>query len=134
VSFVARFLQQAVHAGCHNLPRPHQISFIGMDWLQSAAGLPAGNPRQPFPVRRERPNRALVRRYHAHVARLGNAWDSFPSGHAMHLSAIAASARRLVPRRWRPMLTGGLAALAATRVMLLTHYPSDVAAGWGSAS
>jgi membrane-associated phospholipid phosphatase len=84
-----------------------------------------------FLVRRERPNRALVRRHDAHVARLGNAWDSFPSGHAMHLSAIAASAWRLVPRRWRPMLTGGLAALAATRVMLLAHYPSDVAAGWG---
>ena len=59
-------------------------------------------------VRRERPNRALVRRRNTRVPRLGNAWDSFPSGHAMHLSAIAASAQRLVPkppaarRAWRP--------------------------------
>jgi membrane-associated phospholipid phosphatase len=53
-------------------------------------------------VRRERPNRALARRHNTRVPRLGNAWDSFPSGHAIHLSAIAASAQRLVPRRWRP--------------------------------
>src|SRR5262249_44547844 len=31
-------------------------------------------------VRRERPNRALLRRHDTRVARLGNAWDSFPSG------------------------------------------------------
>jgi membrane-associated phospholipid phosphatase len=82
-------------------------------------------------VRRERPNRALARRYDTRVPRLGNAWDSFPSGHAMHLSAIGASAQRLLPQRWRPALWSGFAALAATRVMLLTHYPSDVVAGFG---
>jgi undecaprenyl-diphosphatase len=82
-------------------------------------------------VRRERPNRALVRRHDRRVPRLGNAWDSFPSGHAMHLSAIAVSAQRLVPQRWRTALWSGLSALAATRVMLLAHYPSDVLAGWG---
>jgi membrane-associated phospholipid phosphatase len=82
-------------------------------------------------VRRERPNRALVRRHDTQVPRLGNAWDSFPSGHAVHLSAIAASVRRLAPRHWRPVLMSGLAALAASRVMLLAHYPSDVIAGWG---
>jgi undecaprenyl-diphosphatase len=81
-------------------------------------------------VRRERPNRALVRRHDTRVPRLGNAWDSFPSGHAMHLSAIAASAQRLVPRRWRAALWSGLGALAATRVVLLAHYASDVVAGW----
>ena len=82
-------------------------------------------------VRRERPNRALVRRNDTRVPRLGNAWNSFPSGHAMHLSAIAASAQRLVPRRWRAVLWSALGALAATRVVLLAHYPSDVVAGWG---
>ena len=49
----------------------------------------------------------------------------------MHLSAIAVSAQRLVPRRWRAALWGGLGMLAATRIMLLAHYASDVAAGWG---
>jgi membrane-associated phospholipid phosphatase len=82
-------------------------------------------------VRRERPNRALMRRHDRRVPRSGNAWDSFPSGHAMHLSAIAVSAQRLVPRRWRAALWGGLGMLAATRIMLLAHYTSDVAAGWG---
>jgi membrane-associated phospholipid phosphatase len=82
-------------------------------------------------VRRERPNRTVVRRHDTQVPRLGNAWDSFPSGHAVHLSAIAPSLRRLAPRRWRALLTGGLGALAATRIMLLAHYPSDVIAGWG---
>jgi len=81
-------------------------------------------------VRRERPNRALLRRHDRRVPRLGNAWDSFPSGHAMHLSAITASAQRLVPKQWRAPMWGGLAALAATRVVLLAHYPSDVVAGW----
>jgi membrane-associated phospholipid phosphatase len=81
-------------------------------------------------VRRERPNRVLVRRQDGRVPRLGNAWDSFPSGHAMHLSAIAGSAQRLVPRRWRAAVWSALGALAATRVMLLAHYTSDVVAGW----
>jgi undecaprenyl-diphosphatase len=82
-------------------------------------------------VDRERPNRALVvRPFGTRVPRLGNALDSFPSGHAMHLSAIAGSARRLLPRRWWPTLIGALGALGATRVVLLAHYPSDVVAGW----
>lgn len=83
-------------------------------------------------VRRERPNRALVRRHDRRVPRLGgNGWDSFPSGHAVHLSAIAASAQRLVPKRWRAPLWSALGVLAATRIVLLAHYPSDVLAGWG---
>jgi undecaprenyl-diphosphatase len=82
-------------------------------------------------VRRERPNHALVRRRDTRVPRLGNAWDSFPSGHAVHVGAIAASAQRLVLRRWRAPLLSALGALAATRVVLLAHYPSDVIGGWG---
>jgi membrane-associated phospholipid phosphatase len=33
--------------------------------------------------------------------------------------------------RWRAPLLSGLGTLAATRVVLLAHYPSDVLAGWG---
>ena len=36
-----------------------------------------------------------------------------------------------MPRRWRTALWSGRGALAATRVLLLAHYPSDVLAGWG---
>ena len=82
-------------------------------------------------VRRERPNRTIGRRNDMRIPRLGNAWDSFPSGHAVHLAAIAASLRRLAPPRWRALVMSGLGALAATRIMLLAHYPSDVIAGWG---
>lgn len=55
-------------------------------------------------VRREQPNRALVRRHDTRVPPSGNAWAA---------------------------LWGGLGMLAATRIMLLAHYTSDVAAGWG---
>jgi undecaprenyl-diphosphatase len=95
------------------------------------AGRRCGAASIQYLVDRERPNRALVRPFDTRVPRLGNALDSFPSGHAMHLSAIAGSARRLVPRRWWPTLIGALGALAASRVVLLAHYPSDVVAGWG---
>jgi hypothetical protein len=81
-------------------------------------------------VCRERPNRALARRFDTRVARLGDTWDSFPSGHAVHLSAIAGSARRLVPRRWWPTLIG---ALAASRVVLLAHLRATLLPAGASA-
>jgi hypothetical protein len=49
-------------------------------------------------VRRERPNRTLIKRARHGVPRLGDAYDSFPSGHAVHLGAIAGSLARLLPR------------------------------------
>jgi len=82
-----------------------------------------------FLVRRRRPNRSLGKRPRTGIQRLGNAWDSFPSGHAVHLGAIAGSLARVVPSRWRFALWSAFGALAATRVMLLAHYPTDVLAG-----
>jgi membrane-associated phospholipid phosphatase len=84
-----------------------------------------------FLVDRERPNRTIGRASRNGIPRLGNAWDSFPSGHAVHLGAMAGSVARLAPPQWRPWLWSGFGALAATRVMLLAHYPTDVLAGWG---
>ena len=63
------------------------------------------------------------------IPRSGNAWDSFPSGHAVHLGAAAGPLRALVPRRFRRWVWPALMSLAATRLGLLAHYPSDVAAG-----
>jgi membrane-associated phospholipid phosphatase len=79
---------------------------------------------------RERPDRTVGRRRRS-IPRSGQAWDSFPSGHAMHIGAIAGPLLRLVPRRLRPAVLPALISLAASRVLLLAHYPSDVAAGLG---
>ena len=77
-------------------------------------------------VNRRRPNRVLSR---AHgIPKQGKALDSFPSGHAIHLGTLASALGRKLPRWRRPIWTAA-AVLAATRVGLLAHYPTDVAAG-----
>jgi undecaprenyl-diphosphatase len=81
---------------------------------------------------RERPDRAVVRgRPRRGIPRSGQAWDSFPSGHAINLGAIAQPLARSLPARHRLAVWPALAVLAASRVLLLAHYPSDVAAGLG---
>jgi undecaprenyl-diphosphatase len=82
-------------------------------------------------VRRRRPDRSLVGRRRKGIPYSGNAWDSFPSGHAMHMGGLAASSARLSPRRLRPFVWLAFAALSSSRMMLLAHYFSDVLAGWG---
>lgn len=84
-----------------------------------------------FVVARERPDRAIVRRPRHGIPRSGNAWDSFPSGHAVHLGAVVVPLTRITPRRFWPLLWSGLFGLAATRILLLAHYFSDVVAGLG---
>jgi membrane-associated phospholipid phosphatase len=80
-------------------------------------------------VDRERPNRtSFIGGLHG-VPRQGKPYDSFPSGHAIHLAAAAAALRRLGPRPLRSYLWPAAAALSLTRVLLLAHYPSDVGAG-----
>ena len=81
-------------------------------------------------VRRRRPDRSLVRGRRNGVPRSGDAWDSFPSGHALHVAAVAPSIARMSPLWTKPLVWSGSAALAASRVMLLAHYASDVFAGW----
>ena len=62
---------------------------------------------------------------------------SFPSGHtagtAAGYGALVLLALPLVARHWRPLLLGTgvalTAAVAASRVLLGVHYPSDVTAG-----
>jgi membrane-associated phospholipid phosphatase len=81
-------------------------------------------------VRRRRPNRS-IKGGRDGIPRSGNAWDSFPSGHAVHLGAMAPSAARLAPPFLRPFVWPGLLSLAATRILILAHYPTDVIAGFG---
>ncbi len=81
-------------------------------------------------VRRRRPDRTVVHSGRRHgVPRSGNAWDSFPSGHAVHMGAIAGPLTALAPGWLRPLVWPLAVALAGTRTLLLAHYPSDVGAG-----
>jgi undecaprenyl-diphosphatase len=81
---------------------------------------------------RERPDRTVARNHHRRgIPRSGDAWDSFPSGHAINLGAVAAPLARSLPSTFRPTVWPALSLLAASRVLLLAHYPSDVAAGLG---
>jgi membrane-associated phospholipid phosphatase len=80
-------------------------------------------------VDRKRPDRVVVHGRRRGIPRSGDAWDSFPSGHALHLGAIAGSAARLLPRPGRHLVWPLASVLAGTRIMLLAHYLSDVVAG-----
>jgi membrane-associated phospholipid phosphatase len=80
-------------------------------------------------INRKRPDRTLVHGPRHGIPRSGDAWDSFPSGHALHLGALAGPLVRLAPRSAKPLVWISLLGLAPTRIMLLAHYVSDVAAG-----
>jgi membrane-associated phospholipid phosphatase len=73
--------------------------------------------------------------YGYHGFRIGHDWNSFPSGHAATLGALAAALAVLAPRTRIPVLILG-ALLAATRFLIHEHYVSDVVMGfaWGTAS
>jgi membrane-associated phospholipid phosphatase len=81
-------------------------------------------------VRRRRPDRT-IRGPRNGIPYSGDAWDSFPSGHAIHLGAMAPSAARLAPKSLRQFVWPTMFCLASTRILILAHYPSDVAAGLG---
>lgn len=75
-----------------------------------------------------RPDRKTVVGHIHGVPLSGNAYDAFPSGHAMHVGALASAATRL-PSAQRNAIWAVGAALVATRVVLLAHWTSDVLAG-----
>ena len=75
-----------------------------------------------------RPDRLMVHgRLHG-VPVSGKPLDAFPSGHAMHVGALA-SAATVLPRARRNLVWAVGAGLALTRVVLLAHWMSDVVAG-----
>jgi undecaprenyl-diphosphatase len=76
----------------------------------------------------ERPDRLMLRGHLRGVPFSGNKMDAFPSGHAVHVGALASAASRLPPR-WRNLVWATGAALVTTRVVLLAHWASDVVCG-----
>jgi PAP2 superfamily len=76
----------------------------------------------------ERPDRTTVRGHWRGVPLSGKRLDSFPSGHAVHVGALA-SAATVLPKQQRNMVWSVGAALVLTRIVLLAHWTSDVAIG-----
>jgi len=75
-----------------------------------------------------RPDRLTVRGHLHGVPVSGKPLDAFPSGHAMHVGALA-SAATVLPRATRNFVWTLGAGLVLTRVVLLAHWASDVVAG-----
>src|ERR1700722_19706550 len=76
----------------------------------------------------ERPDRLTVRGHWRGVPLSGRRLDAFPSGHAVHIGALASAASVLSPKQRAVVWSTG-AALVLTRIVLLAHWTSDVAAG-----
>jgi membrane-associated phospholipid phosphatase len=74
----------------------------------------------------ERPDRLTVRGHWRGVPLSGKKYDAFPSGHAIHIGALASAAAEL-PERNIVWTVG--AGLVLTRVVLLAHWTTDVLAG-----
>lgn len=75
-----------------------------------------------------RPDRLTVRGHLHGVPLSGKPRDAFPSGHALHVGALASAAAVLPPAKRNAIWALG-AGVALTRIVLLAHWASDVAAG-----
>jgi membrane-associated phospholipid phosphatase len=78
----------------------------------------------------ERPDRLTVRGHWRGIPLSGNRLDAFPSGHAVHIGALASAASILPPRQRNAAWGLGLG-LVLTRIVLLAHWTSDVIVGLG---
>ena len=76
----------------------------------------------------ERPDRLTVRGHWRGIPFSGKPMDAFPSGHAVHIGALA-SAASVLPAKQRLAVWSTGAALVLTRVVLLAHWTSDVTVG-----
>ena len=78
-----------------------------------------------------RPDRLTIGGHARGVPFSGRARDAFPSGHAVHMGALA-SAAGLLATPQRQLARGLAVVLSATRIVLLAHWASDVAAGFAA--
>ncbi|WP_309143657.1 MULTISPECIES: phosphatase PAP2 family protein [unclassified Bradyrhizobium] len=76
-----------------------------------------------------RPDRKTVLGHVHGVSFSGKREDAFPSGHALHMGALASAAGTLppMPRRVIQTLAVGL---SLTWIVVLAHWASDVVAGF----
>jgi undecaprenyl-diphosphatase len=79
-------------------------------------------------IAQERPDRAEIAGCRHGIPRSGKAYDAFPSGHAVLTAAVAAALSRGAPRRASMVWAAG-SIIAATRIVLLAHWATDVLAG-----
>ena len=77
-----------------------------------------------------RPDRRVMRSPRHGIPHSGKPFDAFPSGHAMLAGTLASSLARMFPS-YRAWIWGAAGTLAATRVVLLAHWLSDVVVGLG---
>lgn len=80
-------------------------------------------------VNQERPDRLTIYGHLHGVPFSGKKYDAFPSGHALHAGALA-SAATILPPPQRNSVWAAISLLVTTRVVLLAHWTSDVAAGF----
>src|ERR1700730_8828821 len=76
----------------------------------------------------ERPDRRTIQWHWRGVPVSGKRLDAFPSGHAVHIGALASAASTL-PAKQRNVVWSIGAGLVLTRIVLLAHWASDVVAG-----
>jgi undecaprenyl-diphosphatase len=76
-----------------------------------------------------RPDRKTVLGHMHGVSFSGKRDDAFPSGHALHMGALASAAGTLPPLPRRAIRTLAVG-LSLTRIVVLAHWASDVVAGF----
>lgn len=81
-------------------------------------------------INQTRPDRRTVLAHRRGIPISGRANDAFPSGHAVHMGAIASIATALRPK-YRNLVWGATIGLAVSRIVILAHWTSDVIVGFG---
>lgn len=80
-------------------------------------------------VDQTRPDRLTVQGHLHGIPFSGKSEDAFPSGHALHMGALAALASSAPPKQ-RRTIWGIAAGISLSRVVLLAHWASDVLVGF----
>ena len=79
-------------------------------------------------IDQKRPDRCMVHGRRRGIPRSGKPYDAFPSGHAMHVGAVASAVSWAYPKS-APIAWGLGGLIAATRIVMLAHWTTDVLAG-----